>query len=341
MPEPVETSTPDVAAVPVPEPELSLSEHIEAFGPIDPSLKGDELEQVEEKREKIRHRAKSQQAPPEDTATINALTARLRAAESAAGISRNTGESDRVYNLRVRAELAEAARVSRTPAPASAVAPISAPPAVSQQQSAQTLQPTRAKPSVDEIGTKYPTYEDFTADQSLWVWEQQDQQRQHGEFIRQQSARQAELQRQWQQTHQTYGQRADAFAATHPDFTKLVTEHQGIQMPPALYHAIITVDNGPELLHYLLTRPDQLAEAVMLYRGADATEQNVALATRWLSHRAQAAHTGSVAPTPPLPPAPRPPNPVRTGPMTTSDDPPGDDSSLAQHMKAYGPKSRR
>ena len=58
----------------------------------------------------------STRATPEDVPKIQELTARARAAEEAIGIKQEPGESDRVFNIRRRAELAE--RVAKVGAPA-------------------------------------------------------------------------------------------------------------------------------------------------------------------------------------------------------------------------------
>lgn len=42
-----------------------------------------------------------------------------------------------------------------------------------QQQHAPQPQYTRPEPTIEDIGTRYDTYEAFTRDQALWVWEQQ------------------------------------------------------------------------------------------------------------------------------------------------------------------------
>ncbi len=67
-----------------------------------------------------RQRARSQQAGKDDVEKINAYTKRIREAEESLGIKveKQPGESDRVYNLRRRAELLEAKREVAKVAPA-------------------------------------------------------------------------------------------------------------------------------------------------------------------------------------------------------------------------------
>jgi hypothetical protein len=57
------------------------------------------------------------------------------------------------------------------------------------------------------------------------------------------------------------------------------------------------------------------------------------------STRPQAAVTGAAAATA-RSTAPRPPTPVRTSAISTTDEPPGDDASIADHEKFYGQRRR-
>lgn len=319
--------------------DLSLEDHEAAFGPADPSLTDEAKVQAETKRERIRHRAASQQATPEDIVKISAYTARAKAAEDAAGIKRETGESERVYRLRVRAELAERAKTPS--ASVEQVQPRIEQPAQRTTQQQQTgPEPTRPKPSEDEIGDKYPTHAAFVEDLTDWKFEQRIAAAQQTYQQQQATEAQAQVQREFNAALDTYRGRAKSFMAKHADFDDLVKSNATINFPPAVFKSIIQDDNGPAFMYHLLTHPDQLAEVVTLWDEKLPSDVHVANATRWLSSRAQAVITGSAAPTPPLPPASRPPNPVRTGPMKTGDELPGDDSSLAEHTKAFGPKRR-
>ncbi len=327
--------------------DFSLADHEAAFGAVPPALKGDERAEFEEKREKIRHRAKSQQATPDDVKAINEWTARAKAAEDAAGIARNDGESERVYRLRVRAELAEAAKTRPASPPAVAATP--SVPAASREQPAnvqpwamQGFTPTRPEPKADDIGVKYALYEDFTRDQSAWVWEQNNA---YQQAVQQQQSIQNVQRKAWDDAHASYRTKAQQFAATHPDFDTKIQEsiraHGGaLNLPDPAYHAIVGGDNGPAFMYHLATHPDQLAEVVAMWDGKPPTPTNVALATSWLNTRAQAATTGSAAPTTPRNAPPPPPNPVRSGATKAADTLPGDDSSISAHERAFGPKRR-
>ena len=314
----------------------SLSEHEATFSP--EAREAPETDDDGEPVQRTRHRARSQQASPEDVAQIRDWSARARAAEEAAGIARNDGESERVYRLRVRTELAEAARQARS-APKYEPVRQSAPAASPVAPVAASHDATRPEPNEDEIGTKYQTYAEFTRAQAEWVWEQRD-------AARQRQAEQQQLQQSQQAQISSYQKRVDDFVAKQPDYNQVVQSAMNdfgaeFKIADPAFQVFLTHDNGPQMLYHLLTHPDQLAEMQALWEGKPASHANVALATRWLQSRVQAVSTGSVAPTPPVIPAPRPPNPVRTGPMKTGDELPGDDATLADHEKAFGKKYAR
>lgn len=305
-----------------PEPSLedtTLSDHEAAFGPVDPTLDGDAKVKADEKREKIRHRAKSQQAGPEDVPRIQALTKEKRQLE------------EKLAALE--------ARVNQ-PAP---VAPRQAP-AVAQREPAaagDAIPPTRPKPTEDMIGATYATYADMVEDLSNWTFEQRQAKWERDQQQTQFQAEQTRAQQEWNQAHQTFGTRVGEFMKTHPDYQAKLDSVLPLNIPPAAYQAILKHDNGPAFVYHLVNHPDQLAEMVFLMDGKPPSDDHVALATRWLSSRTQAASTGSAVPTPPQTLAAHPPNPVRTGPTKTSGDLPGDDASLADHEKAYGRARRR
>ena len=81
-------------------------------------------------RFKPRHRAASQRADADDVPLISEHTRRIKDAEAKLGadIARKDGESERVYNLRRRAELLERIATPPTPEPAKAEPRAPAPP---------------------------------------------------------------------------------------------------------------------------------------------------------------------------------------------------------------------
>ncbi len=332
-----ETSTAVVEApdAPIAETE-SLADHEAVFGAPDPTLDADAKAKNDEARATVRHRAKSQAATPEDVAAINQWTARAKAAEDAAGIAKLPNESERVYRLRVRAELAERHGTPPPAAPAPSSTPAPSLPSGPERGVSGQLPPTRTKPSEDDIGAglTYQTYGAYVEDLTDWKAEQLD------------AAREAKQQQESQQRAYTdalagYHGRLGDFVKTHADFDTLLAQYAAFTLPPAVYKSVLTHDNGPAFVYHLLQHPDQLADVVLLFDGKPPSNEFVALATHWLSRRTQAVVTGSAAPAPSLTLAARPPNPVRTGPSKSDGDLPGDDASLADHEKAFGKRLRR
>ena len=337
--------SPDVAA-----PEThSLDDHQALFGPQDPSLDAEAKAKNDDARAKVRHRAVSQQATPEDVAAISQLTARAKAAEDAAGIAKLPNESERVYRLRVRAELAEQhgkAQQTAPPARDSQAGTAGIPPveAGASRPAAQgpAFEPTRPKPTEDDIGVglKYESYGAYVDDLTDWKAEQRDAKREAAQQAETQQRQQQEAQQAYQTAYSTYHARLREFVKTHPDYSTLLAQHSSIDLPPAVNKAILSSENGPAFVYHLVQHPDVLADVVLLFEGKPPSDQVVALATSWLSRRAQAVVTGSAAPPPPLTLAARPPNPVRTGASRSDSDLPGDESSLAEHEKAFGHRRR-
>lgn len=104
---------------------------------------------------------------------------------------------------------------------------------------------------------------------------------------------------------------------------------------------ILESDNGAEIL-YALQRDDGERQRIAALPPVQQAEALALLGHQLTAKRApQTGTTGAVAAAPLTPPAPRPPTPVRTGPMRTGEEPPGDDASIADHEKAFGVKGRR
>lgn len=319
----------ETADAEIPSAESGLAEHEAAFGTIDPSLSEEAQKKAEAKQQRIRHRAKSQQAGPGDVGRINELTRKLREAEAEVT----------TWKTKATSSVSSPVREDRPPASASH-APATVDSGTPRQAAAQP-NATRPKPSEDEVGTKYAIYGDYVEDLAEWKAEQRDAAREAKQAEEHQRQQHEQTQRQWHDTHKTYYDRVTAFEQQHPDFTVTVNQHvNGSTLPPSVYRAIIQHDNGPALVYHLAQHPDHLIEMQMLFDGKPPSDTYVALATQWLSSRAQAVVTGSAASTPPIKLAARPPNPVRAGAAQTSDELPGEDGSLAQHEHAFGKRRR-
>jgi hypothetical protein len=140
-----------------------------------------------------------------------------------------------------------------------------------------------------------------------------------------------------------YSERLAEFKESHTDFDDVVRgaiDTVGdLQIPPLAQATMLLHDKGPEMLYYLCRNSDAMDDFLLLTDGKAITDGNVALATRFLERRLNAAATGSATPTPQRRKPPTPPNPVRTVPSQdrAHDD---EDSSLQDHERKYGRQRR-
>lgn len=267
---------------------------------------------------KPKHRAKSQEASPEDVPRIAALTKRLREAEA-------------------RAEAAE-----RRPAAAAEPPPTTR----------AAVPPTQ--PAADTF-PKFETWldQDGNADKDFYDWMNAR------DAFTYQRLRAAERQQESQAAYaresndlvSAYVTKIDAIQKKYPDFDDVVTSAPSVSK--AIERAVIEI--GPEAAYWLATHPDEaesLSNDTMIDPRNPAFRAVVASTRRYLqtlvaseqrpapSSRTVAAPTGSALALAP-PALPKPPNPGRTTAMREADAPPGDESSLAEHERAYGARRRR
>lgn len=293
----------------------------------------------------VRHRAKSQTASPDDVKAIGELTKRAKEAEAKAfaDIKQNAGESDRVFALRRRAEIAE--RVAAGPAAAPVIA---AQPAVAQPLAARPAPVVAA--SKDDPEPDPAKYEDLTKyfrDQSLWAGREairQDRAEQtrttQAETLRTETAR---IRANWETN-------TAAAKTRYPDFEAVaygplrVADYPGLTEIPqgSLIDAWIwEKPYGADLLYTLKKTPAEFSRIFSLPL-ADQVEELTLLGQRLKPTRMPAVTTGAAATTE-VKPVPRPPTPVRTGPMRTSDDalPDTESLSLDGFAEATGANGRR
>jgi hypothetical protein len=315
----------------------SLADHARSFGPdrqrdkpesAVPAAETTESAATDGERDaqgkfKPKHRAKSQEATTEDVPRIQALTRKLRETERELESFRNRP--------------APAAERAAEPEPARARA-------------------TDAFPSVDEWltikGNENGDWHAYNDARTIWNYE------------RLRTAERAEESAKAEQATfhghaQKYASEIDAVAKEFPDFESVVEASP--QVSKVMERAVI--EAGPRTAYWLATHADECEaltnDTLLDASGQPITPQHpafkatVAATRRYLStlvaseqrsssppSRAAAASTGSARASV-VQPAPRPPNPVRTGSIRESDTPPGDDSSLADHVRAYSPKKRR
>lgn len=343
---PLETPAAPVGEAPVETPaDDSLAAHEAAHGPERPErtdAERDETGKFVERRS--RRRAESQRADADDVPAINELTKRLKAAEETAGkdIVRKDGESERVFTLRRRAELAE--RAAAPPKPAAQPQPAYQPPSQSAPQSQQQL--AQAFPEYDDIlqipGNENVTFNQYLDARARWVFAQLREQERAAEANDRQ-------QREYFESGAAHNKRVSAARATkYPDWDTVVTND--IAITQVIERAILGSDKSDDIQYHLGKHRDVLA--ALNAESQEFSPSAVAAMRRYLdtlvapatssppSTRAAAGSTGAALALAPKP-APKPPTPVRTGTMTTADDPPDDDSqSLAAHEQHFGKKRR-
>jgi hypothetical protein len=302
--------------------EPSLADHEAAFAPgakpaapaepADPDAAATERDETG--KFKPRHRAKSQEATPDDVPRIAALTKRLRETEA---------ERDA---LKTRQSAPEPATRRAEPT-----------------EPATPAHPTATFPAFDvwlaTKGNEEKTFEDFIDARADWRYDRRR------ETERADDAK-AAVEKTQREDFQKYQDQMPAALKDHPDFDDAIAAAPRISK--VLERASIKA--GPKVAYYLATHPEEasaLTQESLVEPDNPAFPAAVAAMTRYISTLVAsqrspapaAASTGSALAL--APPVPRPPNPVRTGALHAADEPPGDDASLADHEKAFGPKRRR
>ncbi len=345
------------------EPDLSLAEHAAQFGPgaaqappaatngaepegepVPPTNGTGEGQGERDAQGRFRPQRPRHAASPDDVPLIAELTKRIKEAEAAVDAQPKPGESTRVFELRRRAEIAEARRDALKAPAATISAPVPRPPesvprAIVQQQATP-------KPSVND----FQDYSDYI--EALTDWKTDQKLAAATERWRQEADAQR-LSTSWRD-------RVTDARAEYPDFDA-VAFHTETLFPEGstIDRWILKHKAGAKVLYHLQRSPAEV-NAILALPDEDEQREALALFTQRLSpsqtvssssspqgavssssSRAQAGSTGSAA-APQTPVAPRPPNPVRTGPMKTADEPPGDDDmSLVNHERYWPPARHR
>lgn len=278
-----------------------------------------------------RHRAASQVATPDDVKTINEYTARMKAAEEAAGvdIKQNPGESPRAFALRRRAELLERLAKSNTPTNGDAQSsqPKSTPAAAGSTTVAAAERPAAAAPvsvPANDPEPKEDDFDDFTKyidARARWSARQEHR-------ALQAQARAAEFNT----------RRLEAARKAYPDFDAVAFTEKTPINPDGLIRAWIDEDEDGMHVWYFLHKNPAEARRLNALPPFQQAKELALLGQRLVTKEAPKAEAvGSVA-APVAQQVTRPPNPTRTGPMRAADKPPGDEStSISDHEKYYAP----
>jgi len=286
-----------------------------------PATNGETAAALEESRDpmgrfkpKEKHRAASQKARPEDVPRIKELTRKLREAE-------------------------EKLAAATAPTAAQPVAmPASAAPPVPQAAASPTGKFTF--PTFDDYVVKNPqaSWDDWNDAKNEARIDWRDSQRAVAEHGRQ-AQWQAEQQRQTVMAGlQT---KVAEFTKTHPDYQQVLQSMGTDQVDPELLiEAVIPHDKAPELLYYLGQHPWVYHEMRLIAEGKPNTPAHVASLRRILEARMSAGTTAAATPIVQQRQPPKPPTAVRTGPLKTGTEPPGEGASLAEHEAYYSRKRR-
>lgn len=279
-----------------------------------------------------RHRARSQQAGPEDVPRIQELTRKLRETERAL----------------------EEVRTGKTGAPEAPTGTAAAPAAAEAVRPAAPARPSRPIPPKPPAFTlTEPVFDDFANEadpltayhRAVSKFDRQKEQHELAvRYHEQESTRAAEEQQTafeqeitaLSESHMT---RLNARIAADPTVKALLEQHKDTIVTGPMLEAILR--SGPksdEVMIALLKNQSLLDELALATYNRPATPELVALVQRRLTATGTAqaaAGTGSAAVPLTVKPAPRPPNPVRTAPEAPPRELPGDDASWEEHRAAF------
>lgn len=333
-------------------PPASLAEHREQFPPkrgrntplptADPQVAATPAKQP--------HRAKSHKAGPEDLDEIARLTKELRETEKAIVIERKPGESDRVFELRRRGEIAKRASTPlAAPAPAVRPTPPAAP--VAAVPIADLPPFTEPEPQLAQFADQTDPYAAHM--RATAAWDRRKERFEDGQRAQVQAQRvQLEtFDREILGGMAAHAARVQAYEHANPDVSALFQaemakpEADQIQLTLAMRGAIEFHERGPEMVVALLKQPDLADELFLLTQGRlvgdPRTDSLVALVRRRLLQRVAAVSTGAAPSTRSSLVAPHPPTPVRTAPQTPREKPSSADrGSLREHTALFPPPRR-
>lgn len=326
-----EAAPPIVEAPDAPE---SIADHAEQFGPEPREPRPANTGQFAPPKPDDRRRAQSQRATPEDVAEINRLTKELRETEQRlADKDPDAKASPRVKTL--KRQLA-ALKALEQPAPVPA-----APKAVPPMPAADA---PKAKAIGAEFSEKKPDIADFQAETDpleAWMLAVQRWDRKRERFEEQQQQYTEQMKAEEQSVIDAANSAITSFKATKPDFDTVTAPLVSRHLPPILLNAIVRHDKRAEVMYHLGQQSDLVDELVLLTDGKTLSDASVAAVQRRLTASLSAVQAPDRPPATPRYTPPPPPNPVRTGPIKTADEPPGETASISEHTKYYGPKRRQ
>lgn len=182
---------------------------------------------------------------------------------------------------------------------------------------AVAVQPTRPKPTEEQVGTTYPTYADFVEDLADWKSEQRDVRRAaDAEASARQNAEQQAGQA-FQQRASTWAERREAFAASTPAFAEKAVPFLD-QVFPGTPIGDVIMDSavGPQLALYLAENEAEVRRIIALHPLTQLRELG-----KIEAKYEQAAAAPAVPAVPVVSKAPAPVRPIAGTPAASTPDP--------------------
>lgn len=316
--EPARTSAETPAETPPAE--LTLAEHEAQYSPeararAATPAEDDESEVARDaqgrfRRDNATRRSQTHAATDADRPRIRELTRRLREAEE---------ERDALRR--------PAAVPAGAPTQAAPVAPVARP------------APPQAPPAAD--APRLQTYIDQLQPHEDYNHAVERHARAMSEWGIQQWVQQQTQQAAARQFAESFQQKVESAKAAYPDYAQVALDApSAIPQGSLIDRWIWEHKSGAHVLYYFQKNPAEVQRVLQLPL-LDQVDTLALLSQRLSSPaRGSAGDTGSAV-TPSVHPAPRPPNPVRTGPLRGSNEPPGENATLAQHQAYYYPPTRR
>ena len=332
----VEQPTAPIADTPVAPPELSVQDHAKVYGPgaktEDPDApegetvaeKAERLHHSAEQRRqktgefapgKVKHRAESQKASAEDVPRIRQLTAKLRAAEE------------------------EVAKLKAQHAPPAQIAKAEAKVDAAQTQQKATTAFTEPEPTEDD--PKYGgDYGKYMRDLARWEGRKAYHEAKSEE---QAAAAKAKEDAEIRSKGESLKKRIDTAREKYADFdvaAKAVMAR--VPQDHVIEAWLYEHPKAEDVVYYLHSNAPELDRVLALPSAIEQFEALTLLAQRFSQTPAQAGTTTAAAERKQTYIPPKPPTVVRTEAQRAADSPPPTDGSLsvAEHLKAFGPKSR-
>lgn len=316
-------------------PAESIADHAEQFSPSARELANTGQFANKPPDAKPGYKAQSQRATPEDVQEINRLTRELR--ETEARLKDKDPDASASPRIKTLKRQIAALRALEAPAPEPKPEPKPVAPSPPPQAAPSGATFDKKRPDINDFANEPEPFDAYNEALVEWKLDKREWERTQAHTSQQAMAQEQEL-------IGAFNTRTAEFTKTKADYQTVTQPFMARELPVVLLNAIVRDDNGPAYVYHLAQHPEVADELILLTEGKPFSDSSVAVVQRRLKQALSASGTAAQLPDrPPVTPAyipPKPPNPVRTGPIKTVDDPPGETASIADHAKYYGPKRR-